>query len=457
MQSKINLLSDKIYPSLIRFVTPLLLMWLQTSVFGIIDLMIISNYTDAFAVDAVAGGISVMNIITYTIAALTTGGGILIGQYLGAKRHQDAKRIMGNMYILFGAIGLLITGLMVALSAPIVTWLNLEGQSRTDGFNYLIIAAAGIPFIMGFNIIAAQLRAFGNSRSPFLFLVLAASVNIVLDLVFVGLLNMRASGAALASIISQISSFTAAIIYLKVKNFPLPISHDDIRFNTECTKKTLKTGLPLAIQDGIALLSFTIVISLVNLYETGAGSGFGISEKIIYLCFVPLNAFGSALTVTTAQNLGANQLDRTKQYARAGLIMQGVLVLFLVAISEIFAPQIATLFTDEPIIIDYAVSFIRVVALDAVFGIFVYVLTALFMGSGHTTFSMIQSVLSTMLVRIPLAMFFVYVLNASSDLLAWSYPIASAFSLLLCLIYFRTGRWKKINDNFITSNESNSN
>lgn len=453
MQPKINLLTDKIYPSLIRFVTPLLLMWLQTSLFGIIDLMIISNYTDAFAVDAVAGGISVMNVITYTIAALTTGGGILIGQQLGAKRHEDAKKIMGNMYVLFGVIALVVSVVMVALAAPIATWLNLEGQSWTDGFNYLIIAAAGIPFIMGFNVIAAQLRAFGNSKSPFLFLVLAASVNIILDLVFVGLLGMRASGAALASIISQVSSFSAALIYLRIKNFPLHMTWKDIHFDKEWAKKTLKTGLPLAVQDGIALLSFTIVISLVNLYETGAGSGFGISEKIIYLCFVPLNAFGSALTVTTAQNLGAKQLDRTIQYAKAGLIIEGALVAILVTISEIFAPQIATLFTDDPIIISYAVSFIRVVALDAVFGVFVYILTALFMGSGHTTFSMLQSVLSTVLVRIPLALVFVYVFHASSDLLAWSYPLASAFSLILCLVYFRTGRWKRISDESVASSK----
>ena len=108
MTPKINLLTEKIYPSLLRFVTPLLLMWLQTSVFGMIDLLIISNFTDTFAIDAVAGGISVMNIITYTIAALTTGGGILIGQYLGAKRYEDVKKLIGNMFILLGAIGLVI-------------------------------------------------------------------------------------------------------------------------------------------------------------------------------------------------------------------------------------------------------------------------------------------------------------------------------------------------------------
>jgi Na+-driven multidrug efflux pump len=92
MTPKIDLLNEKIYPSLLRFVTPLLLMWLQTSIFGMVDLLIISNYTDTFAIDAVAGGISVMNIITYTIAALTTGGGILIGQYLGAQKLVRSKK-----------------------------------------------------------------------------------------------------------------------------------------------------------------------------------------------------------------------------------------------------------------------------------------------------------------------------------------------------------------------------
>ena len=444
MRAKTDLLTDRIYPSLIRFVTPMLLMWLQTSVFGMIDLMIISNFTDSFAIDAVAGGISVMNVITYTIAALTTGGGILIGQYLGAKRHGDVKKLIGNMYVLFGVVGLAVAILMAILAAPITNWLNLDGQAKVDGFNFLIIAAAGIPFIMGFNIIAAQLRAFGNSRSPFLFLVLAATINIILDLVFVGALHMRASGAALASIISQMASFSAAIVYIRLKNYPVPISKSDIKFNGACSKMTLRTGVPLALQDGIVLLSFTIIMALINLYGTDAGSGFGIGEKITFFCFVPLNAFSAALTATTAQNLGADELGRTKQYAKAGLLMQGLLVMVIVIICEIFAPQIAALFTSNQVIIDYAAAFIRIIALDAVICIFIYVLNALFMGSGHTSFSMFQNVLSTLVVRLPLAFIIVFALRLPATSIAFAYPIASVFSLIACLIYFKMGRWKKI-------------
>ncbi|MDY0345102.1 MAG: MATE family efflux transporter [Bacilli bacterium] len=449
MAPKIDLLTEKIYPSLLRFVTPLLLMWLQTSVFGMIDLLIISNYTDTFAIDAVAGGISVMNIIIYTVAALTTGGGILIGQYLGAKKHEQAKKIIGNMFILFGIIGFAIAILMASLSSTIVSWLNLEGQAKIDGFNYLIITAIGIPFIMGFNIIASQLRAFGNSRSPFLFLLIAATVNIVLDLVFVGLLNMRATGAALASIISQVCSFTAAIIYLRVRNFPLPINKSDIHFNATCSKMTLRTGLPLAFQDGIVLMSFTVIMALINLYGPEAGSGFGIGEKVTFFCFVPLNAFSAALTATTAQNLGANQLDRAKKYAKAGLLMQGILVTIVVAICEIFAPQIASLFTSDSIIIGYSAAFIRIIALDALLCIFIYILNALFMGSGHTSFSMLQNVLSTLLIRLPLAFIFVFALRTQVTVLAFAYPIASVFSLIACLIYYKMGRWKNIREDKI--------
>ncbi|MFA5481020.1 MAG: MATE family efflux transporter, partial [Bacilli bacterium] len=244
-----------------KFVTPLLLMWLQTSIFGMIDLLIISNFTDTNAIDAVAGGISVMNIVIYSIAALTSGGGILIGQALGAKRDADVKKIIGNMFVLFAIIGIGITILMLSLSGAIISWLNLTGPASEDGFNYLIIASAGIPFIMGFNVIAAQLRAFGNSRSPFLFLILAAVINIALDLLFVGLFGMRTTGAALASIISQMISFSAAVIYLRVKNYPVHIAKKDIRLDKEYAAKTLKTGLPLALQDCIVLLSFTIIMA----------------------------------------------------------------------------------------------------------------------------------------------------------------------------------------------------
>ncbi|MFA5481198.1 MAG: MATE family efflux transporter, partial [Bacilli bacterium] len=171
---------------------------------------------------------------------------------------------------------------------------------------------------------------------------------------------------------------------------------------------------------------------------------FGISDKITYFCFVPLNAFSAALTTTTAQNLGANQLDRAKKYARAGLLMQAVLVVIIVAICEIFAPQIASLFIADPVVIAYASAFIRIIALDALICIFIYVLNALFMGSGHTTFSMMQNVLSTILIRLPIATIFAFVVKTDVTLIAFAYPISSVFSLIACLIYFKLGRWKKI-------------
>jgi Na+-driven multidrug efflux pump len=141
---------------------------------------------------------------------------------------------------------------------------------------------------------------------------------------------------------------------------------------------TLRTGLPLALQDGVVLLSFTVIMALINLYGPEAGSGFGIGEKITFFCFVPLNAFSAALTATTAQNLGANQLERTKQYAKAGLLMHGVLVSVAVIICEIFAPQLAALFTSDASIINYATSFIRIIAIDAL-SAFIILSNALFM------------------------------------------------------------------------------
>jgi len=153
-----------------------------------------------------------------------------------------------------------------------------------------------------------------------------------------------------------------------------------------------------------------------------------------------------ALTTTTAQNLGAKQLKRAKQYARAGLLMQGLMVTIIVIICEIFAPQLVSLFTSDANIIFYASSFIRIIALDALICIFIYVLNALFMGSGHTTFSMMQNVLSTLLIRLPLAFIFVFALRTQVTVVAFAYPLASVFSLIACLIYYKLGRWKIIKE-----------
>jgi Na+-driven multidrug efflux pump len=146
-----------------------------------------------------------------------------------------------------------------------------------------------------------------TQKYPFIFLLLAASMNIALDLLFIKVFQMRALGAAIATVMSQFSSFMAAVIYIKSKNYPIKVEKEDIKFNEALTKKTFKIGLPIAIQDGLVLLSFAFVMAIINQRGVNASAAIGLSDKITYYCFAPLSAFGAAMATITSQNLGAGK------------------------------------------------------------------------------------------------------------------------------------------------------
>jgi Na+-driven multidrug efflux pump len=133
-------------------------------------------------------------------------------------------------------------------------------------------------------------------------------MNIALDLLFIKVFQMRALGAAIATVMSQFSSFMAAVIYiLKVKIIQLKVEKEDIKFNEALTKKTFKIGLPIAIQDGLVLLSFAFVMAIINQRGVNASAAIGLSDKITYYCFAPLSAFGAAMATITSQNLGSRK------------------------------------------------------------------------------------------------------------------------------------------------------
>lgn len=444
MSNEINLTKGRIYPTLLKFAIPFLFTYLLTSIYGTCDLLIVSQSTDKFCISAVSAGALVMNIVTSIIVALTTGAMVLIGQHMGAKKYDSVKKIIGNSYIIFTILGLAFTAIMLVSPWLLVKLLNLETGAYNDATDYLFVCSFGIPFIVGFNVIASCLKGFGNSKYPFIFLLIAATVNIFLDFLFINIFQMRALGAALATVISQFSSFMAAIIYVKVKNYPIKIYTNDIKIDKSLTKKTFKIGLPIAIQDGLVLASFAIVMSIINLRGVNDSAALGIADKITFYCFAPLSAFGAAMSTITSQNLGAGKITRIKKFARSCLVCSGVIAGAFAILCEIIPSQLASIFTSDPKVIEGTALFIRSCAIDTFVCIIIFTLNAIFIGSGHTLFAMSQNLLSTFLFRIPLCFLFSLIPETNLFIIGLCYPLSSLASLIACIIFYYSGKWKKL-------------
>ena len=203
MEQGIVLTEGKVSKTLLKFASLFLLASLLQALYGAADLLIVGKYADSAGVSAVATGSQIMQTITGVVLGLTTGGTILIGQYLGAKKEKKVLETIGNMICLFSALGIVLTVIMLLLTKWIVVIMQVPVESLKFTKEYIFICSAGIPFIIGYNVVSGILRGLGDSKTPLYFILVACIVNIVVDLVLVGIFKMGAAGAAIATISAQ--------------------------------------------------------------------------------------------------------------------------------------------------------------------------------------------------------------------------------------------------------------
>ena len=304
--TKNRFLAGPILPPLLQFAFPLMLSQLLQAFYGGVDLMVVGQYASTASVSAVATGSQIMQALTVLVTGLTMGVTVLVGKAVGAGDRDAAGRVVAGQLRLFALLAAALTAGMLAFAPVIVQWMNVPAEAVPETLRYVRICSAGILFITAYNGISGVFRGLGNSRSPFLFVLIACLVNVVLDLVFVGALRMNASGAALATVIAQGSSVLFSLGYLRLH--PLPFSvRGHGRDVPRAVSRILRLGTPISLQDFLTTISFLIITSIVNTLGLVASAGLGVSEKLfVFLSIVPMS-FMSALSTFVAQNMGAGR------------------------------------------------------------------------------------------------------------------------------------------------------
>ena len=305
-------LSGPILPPLIRFALPLMLSLLLQAFYGGVDLAVVGKFSPTASVSAVATGSQVMQSITSIITGLTMGVTVLVGKAMGSRESQQAGQVVCSQIRLFTLVAAVLTGAMLLLAPQAARLMNVPEAAMSEAVAYIRICSAGIVFITAYNGISGIFRGVGNSRSPFLFVLIACLVNVVLDVLFVGVFRLHAAGAALATIIAQATSVAFSLSY--IRRNPLPFSIPaPWRRGGRAAGEILKVGSPIALQDFLTNLSFLIITSIVNALGVIASAGVGIAEKLfIFLALVPMS-FMSALSTFVAQNMGAGNPKRANR------------------------------------------------------------------------------------------------------------------------------------------------
>ncbi len=439
-----DLTRGRVASKLVRFSIPLLLSNLLQALYNVADMVIVGQYCGDAGISGVAIGGQVTFLVTQIFGGFAVGGTILIAQYIGARRYEDEKQAVGTLFSLFAIAAVVITAVMLPLHAPILRLLDTPEASFADASAYLQVTLGGTIFILGYNSVSAVLRGMGDSRRPLVFVAIAAVLNIILDIIFVGPLGWGAFGAALATVIAQAVSFLFAAITLARSNFIFDFKPRSFSIHRDKAKLIFKLGLPVAIQGGITSLSFLALTGLANrIGGLVASTVIGISGKVNSFAILPNVAFSSAVSAMAGQNIGAGEHDRAKKTMWIGLRLSVALAAVIFALVQLFPGPVLSLFNAGPESMEMGISYLRVISFDYLLTALLFSMNGLITGSGHTEISLINTVLSSIVLRVPLAYLFTLGLSMGMTGLGLSVPLATLGPILITALFIRGGAWKK--------------
>lgn len=441
-----NLYEGSILKNIGIFSVPFLISNFLQTLYGMADLFIVGQFTDAAGITAVAVGSQVMHFLTVILIGLAMGTTVLIGQSVGAKRERSIARIIGTTVMLFGVVSLVFVTVLLALCPQIVSLLSTPTEAVADTSRYLFICFLGIPFITAYNIIAAIFRGLGDSKSPMYFITVACVINIALDYLFIGPCGMGAAGAALATVLSQTFSVILSLVAIRYSRsiaFGVHLRLRDFRLHRGILLSLAKIGIPVACQDGFIQVSFLFITAIANSRGLEIAAAVGIVEKIICFLFLVPSAMLSTVSAIAAQNIGAGRYDRAHQTMFGGIAIAAGFGLACSILFQFISEPVLSLFADNPQVVTFGTQYLHAYVFDCMVAGIHFCFSGYFCACGLSIVSFIHNAISIVTMRVPGA----YLASVWYPDTLFPMGIAtlsgSFLSMLICIGVFYKLEWKK--------------
>jgi putative MATE family efflux protein len=444
-----NLSRGNVLTKLVLFALPFLASNVVQSFYNVADMLIVGNFGGAGGVSGTISmsgvniGGQVTFILTNVAIGLCMGATVLIGQYVGSENRIGLTRVITTIITLLLVLGLGITLVMLIFKGPVLRLIRTPPESYAESDRYLTVTVTGIVFIFGYNALAAILRGMGNSKQPFYFVLAACITNVALDLLFVAVFHWGAFGAALATVISQAMSMFLCIGYMVRNNFQFDFKPSSFKIYRDQLALIFKVGLPTCIQNGITSVSFLFITAIVNIVGgVSASAAVGAVGKFNSFAFMPTMAISASISAMAAQNIGAGRIDRAAQACRIGTVFAIVVTWLFFLLVQLFPGQILSLFGNDPEMIQNGITYLRSFSFDLLLIPFIFCINGLLIGGGHTLFTLINSIFSSLLLRVPVCYIFAVVTDWGLFGVGLGAPVASAGVLLVIIGFMLSGRWR---------------
>ena len=384
---------------LINFAIPLLFGNLFQQLYNMVDTWVVGNYGQGEAFSAVGTVGPIINTLIGFFVGLSSGAGVVISQYYGARDEEKVSKAVHTAIIMTLILGVVFTAVGILMVPFMLELMNTPETVKPQATEYLTVYFAGILGLMIYNICSGILRAVGDSRRPFYFLVVSAIVNTVLDLVFVLCFNMDVFGVALATIIAQaVSAILVIITLFRTKNC-VRLSLKKLKLSGAMLGKIVKIGLPAALQMMITSFSNVFVQSYINHFGEDFMSGWTAYSKIDQLLLLPMQSIALASTTFVGQNLGKDQVKRARGGVRCAILLAISSTLILMLPVMIFAPYFVMFFNPKAAVVTHGAMLLRLISPFYVLCCINQILAGALRGSGNTRAPMVILLFSFVFFR----------------------------------------------------------
>ncbi|MFI3314083.1 MAG: MATE family efflux transporter [Rikenellaceae bacterium] len=403
MQYNNDFTKGNVEQQLIRFAIPIIVGNLLMQLYNYIDSVILGKYLGKEALAAVGASSPFVYMLISLIIGISMGSSIIIAQYYGKKDFVNIRKAADSLYIFLIISALVLMVLGSVFNRQIMELIQLPQEIIPLAVDYLNIYMVGLLFLFIFNSLAAILRGVGDSKSPLIFLAISAIINIILDLIFVIILEWGIKGAAWATVVSQALAVVFAFYYTSKRHKAIPTNLFKLKFDKDVFFKGIKIGIPAGFQQLFASMGGLTIVSIVNQFGVDIIAGYSAAIRIEYFVFVfPIN-MSVALTSFTAQNYGARNMERIKKAIRFTLKVSFVASFTILILLSALAMPLMKMFSVEESVINCGVEYLYILGITYFISCFMFTYMGVLRGIGNTIAPMFITLLSLWLIKVPLA------------------------------------------------------
>ena len=423
------------YSLMLGFALPTLLSEVFQQLYNTADAFIVGKCLGTSALAAVTSSGTLIFLLVSFFIGMSMGAGVVISRYFGAKKEDEVSRAIHTV-LAFGIVsGILLTVVGVAFTPTFLKWMQTDPEVMPQAVEYFRYYFLGAMALVLYNICRSIINALGDSRRPLYYLIFSSLLNIVLDVLFLGVFGWGVWSAAAATVLSQMASVVFCMAYLLQKGNIFTVDLRKIRFHRDMLFEIVRYGLPSGVQNSVIAFANVIVQSQINSFGKLAMAAYGTHAKIEGFAFLPITSFNMACTTFISQNLGAKQYDRAKSGARFSIFAAVFLAEAIGVCYFIFAPAFIGFFDQTPGVIAFGVQQARTVALFYCLLAFSHSVAAVCRGAGKAFVPMCVMLSVWCVVRI---LYIIIVMRLTGEIryIYWAYPLTWGISSVnsVCII-----------------------